>query len=258
MLLPFFTMGLVSLVSLQALNQSGGLLAALNPKNFTLINYQHLLTQSSLFNQALNSLLVAVITTVGQVFFSAAAGYAFSRLKFKGSGWLFALCLGTLMLPAQVNLVPLFWLMAQLGWVNSYQALIVPGLFSGMGVFWFRQWFNSLPPALEEAAWLEGCSPGWFFVNVALPLAQPALLTWGLFTFLASWNSFLWPLVITHSEAMRTLPVGLAILKQGFRDVTDWPLLMAASTVAILPVVVLFLVGQKALKENLLGGSVKG
>jgi multiple sugar transport system permease protein len=220
-------------------------------------------TYARLFQQApvlacfLNSVFVSVVTTVGHTLLSAMAGYAFSRLSFPFKNAIFLVFLITLMVPPQVNIVPLFFIMKNLHWLDTYMALIVPGLFGAFGVFMLRQWFNGLPKELEDAARIDGCNPWQIFWHVALPLARPALATLAIFVFIGSWNSFMWPLLSTNSEAMRTLPVGIATLKSSFRDAVDWPVLMAAATLSIIPVVVVFCVGQKQLFKGLLSGSVK-
>lgn len=220
-------------------------------------NYHSVLTQVPFVRYFINSLLVATVTTVGQVLFCAMAAYGFSRLQFPGKTPLFFVCLITMMIPPQVNIVPLFFVMKSFHWIDSYPGLIVPGLFGAFGVFMLRQWFNGLPKELEEAATLDGCNPFQIFWQVALPLARPALAALAILAFVGSWNNFMWPLIITQSESLRTLPVGIAALKSSFRDVTDWGVLMAASSMAVVPVLVLFVVGQRQFIEGLLQGGVK-
>lgn len=220
-------------------------------------NYQQLFTRLPMAQYVANSLIVTTLTTAGHVLLCAMAGYAFARLPVKGrNGW-FWLVLLTLMVPPQVNLVPLFFLMRELGWIDTHWALIVPGLFGGFGIFLFRQWFTALPAELEEAARLDGCSVWQTFWKIAFPTALPAVATLALFVAIATWNSFLWPLVVLHSDGVKTLPLGLATLKESFRDTMNWPLLMAAATVATVPVVGVFLLGQRYFIQGLLAGSVK-
>ena len=220
-------------------------------------NYARLFNAVPIDRYFWNSVLVSVITTVGNVVFSAMAGYAFSRLHFRFKNIVFFVFLVTLMVPPQVNIVPLFFLMKNLSWLDTYWALIVPGLSGAFGVFMLRQWFNGLPKELEDAARLDGCHSGQIFWKIALPLAAPALAALAIFVFIGSWNSFMWPLIVTNSDELRTLPVGLAALKGSFRDTTDWAMLMAASTLSILPVIAVFLVGQKQFIQGMLAGGVK-
>ncbi|MBF2054651.1 MAG: carbohydrate ABC transporter permease [Candidatus Sericytochromatia bacterium] len=205
-----------------------------------------------------NSLLVAVLTTAGQMVTASMAGYAFARLHFPFRNGLFLLFLATMMIPPQVNIVPLFMLMSRLGWIDTYAALIVPGLFGAFGIFLLRQWFLGFPVELEQAARLDGCNPFQIYWHVALPTALPALATLGIFTFISTWNSFLWPLIVTNSEMMRTLPVGLAAFKGAFRETTEWGQLMAAGVISVLPALGVFLIGQKYFIQGLMSGSLKG
>jgi multiple sugar transport system permease protein len=220
-------------------------------------NYQRLFQLAPLGVYFFNSVLVSVVTTLGHVLCSAMAGYAFSRLHFPHKNKVFFVFLITLMVPPQVNIVPLFFLMKTFHWLDTYAALIVPGLFGAFGVFMLRQWFNGLPRELEDAARIDGCNHWQVFWRVALPLATPALAALAIFVFLGAWNSFMWPLIVTNSDHMRTLPVGIATLKGSFRDTTDWTILMAAATLSILPVVCVFLLGQKQFMQGIMAGGSK-
>lgn len=254
MAVPFWVMLVTSLVKPDEVFQMP---PRLWPEGFHWENYQRLFNQAPMGLYFMNSVVIALITTVGHVLFSAMAGYAFSRMHFPHKNKLFFVFLITMMVPPQVNIVPLFFLMKTFHWLDTYLALIVPGLFGAFGVFMLRQWFNGLPKELEEAARMDGCNPWQIFWKVALPLATPALAALAIFVFINTWNSFMWPLIVTNSESMRTLPVGIATLKGSFRDTTDWTVLMAAATLSILPVVVVFLVGQKQFMKGILAGSVK-
>lgn len=227
------------------------------PKPATLANFQKALAETPLLRYLGNSLLVATVTVVGQVVTGSMAGYAFARLRFTGRNALFFAVLATMMVPVYITLVPLYVMMASIGWVDTYQALILPGLTGAFGIFLFRQWFLNLPSELEDAARIDGCSPWDMYWRIALPTAWPAIATLAIFEFLASWNTFLWPLVITHSEALRTLPVGLAAFKSAMREATDWGLLMAATTLAVLPALAVFWLGQRHFVRGMLEGAVK-
>lgn len=192
---------------------------------------------------AANSLGVAVVSTVLQLFTSATAAYAFSRLRFRGSGAVFVLYLATMMIPMQVIIVPLFIEMRYLGLVDSYAGLLLPTLVSSFGVFMLRQAFLALPKELDEAAFVDGAGHLRVFAQVLLPLVAPALATFAVFAFMSSWNAFLWPLVIAQTEAHMTLPVGLSLL-QG-RYSTDWNVVMAGSTLSVLPILALYVVAQR-------------
>jgi len=254
MLAPFWVMGMTSLVASDVAMANTPQWIAWPPH---WENYSRLFERVAMARYFWNSLLVAVITTVGQVLLSAMAGYAFARMEFPYKGFWFAAVIITLMVPPQVNIVPLFFEMKTFHWIDTYYALIVPGLFSGYGVFLFRQWFSTLPRELEEAARMDGCGPWQIFWRMALPLAAPAVTSLGIFAFINSWNSFMWPLIVTQSDTLRTLPVGIAELKGSYRDTLDWPVLMAACTVSVLPAVLLFLATQRSFVQGLMSGGSK-
>ncbi len=227
------------------------------PTPFTVDNYKYVLTSSDIFRYFFNSMFVAIATTIGQVIISAMAGYAFARFKFKYKEFLFVLILVSMMIPPQVNIVPLFFIMKQFHWIDTYQALIVPGLFGGFGVFLMRQWFKSMPEDMESSAKIDGCGSFEVFYKIALPLAVPALATLAIFTFITTWNSFMWPLIVTNSDAMRTLPLALANFKGSFREVTDWGALTAYSVICSIPVIAVFLAGRKYFINDILSGGIK-
>lgn len=227
------------------------------PHPATLANYEKALTETPLLRYFLNSVIVAAASVLGQVVTGSMAGFAFARLRFKGRNVLFFSVLATMMVPVYINLVPLYALMSTLGWVDTYQALILPGMTGAFGIFLFRQWFLNLPPELEDAARIDGCNPWQLFWKVAMPTALPAVATLAIFEFLAAWNTFFWPLVVTNSESLRTLPVGLAAFRSSMKEVTDWGLLMSATAVAVIPAILVFLVGQRYFIRGLLEGAVK-
>lgn len=254
MLYPFFTMLNLSLVpNGEIFNQCGKLVYS----PITLENYSNVFRKIPMFQYFMNSLFVALVTTFGQVIISALAGYAFARLHFKFRDALFLIILITMLVPPQVNIIPLFFLMRQFHWINTYQALILPGLFGGFGIFMMRQYFLGLPKDLEEAAKIDGCNIFTTFFKIVLPLAVPVIATLSIFTFVTTWNSFMWPLIVTNTESMRTLPVGLAIFKGSFREITLWGDLLACSVICTIPVVGVFLLGKKYFINDIMQGGVK-
>ncbi len=251
MLYPFFALVNLSFVpNGEIFNQGGKIFYS----PLTLDNYSSVFEKIPVWKYFINSLFVASVTTVGQVLFSALAGYAFARLKFKWRDGLFLLILITMLVPPQVNIIPLFFLMRQLGWINTYQALILPGVFGGLGIFMMRQYFLGFPKDLEEAAKIDGCNIINTFFKIIFPLATPVIATLAIFTFVSAWNSFMWPLIVTNTESMRTLPVGLAIFKGSFREITLWGDLLACSVICTIPAVGVFLLGKK----YFIGGVLKG
>ena len=147
--------------------------------------------------------------------------------------------------------------MSKLGWINSYQALIIPGIFGGFGVYMLRQYFLNFSKEIEDASKLDGCNTFQTFYKIALPTAMPAIATLSIFTFVTTWNSFMWPLIVTNSDNMRTLTVGLTIFKSSFREITMWGELMAASFICTIPIIIIFCIGKKYLINNPMNGALK-
>lgn len=189
-----------------------------------------------------NSLFVAFSTTAIQIFTASLAAFAFARLRFRGRDALFLVYLATLMIPFQVTMIPNFILMRYLQWYDSYQALIFPSAFSVFSTFLMRQYFMSVPLDLDEAARMDGAGSWRIWAQIILPLSGPVLATLAIFNFQASWNDFLWPLVITNSLSMRTIPVGLSSFQGEFN--TEWHLLMTGSVIALLPILIVYIIGQ--------------
>ncbi len=204
----------------------------------------------------LNSIYVAVLVTLLQVLTSSLAAYAFARLHFPGRDTLFLGYLATMMIPGVVTMIPVFILLKNLGLIDTYTALILPAAFSAYGTFLLRQFFLSIPPELEDAARMDGCGKLGVYWNVIMPLSKPALATLTTFTFLGNWNNFMWPLIVINSIEKKTLPIGL----EAFRGLhqTEWTLLMAASMIAIIPVLLVFIFNQRFFIRGILLGSVKG
>ena len=250
MILPFFIMFLISLSGQE------NIFTDYKNINLSFCAYKNVFASIPVAKYFLNSLIVALFTTIGQVIISALAGYGFAKLKFKGSEILFLIIILSMMIPPQVNIVPLFYIMSKLGWINTYQALIVPGIFGGFGVFMMRQYFLSFSQELDDASKLDGCNPLQTFFRIALPCAAPAIATLAIFTFVTTWNSFMWPLIVTNTDSMRTLAVGLTIFKGSFREITLWGELLACACICSIPVIIVFLIGKKYL-INAQEGAIK-
>ena len=251
MIIPFFMMFLISL------SGNENIFTDYKNINLSFCAYKNVFKSIPVVRYFLNSLIVALLTTIGQVLVASLAGYGFARFEFRGKNILFFIIILTMMVPPQVNIVPLFYLMSRLGWINTYQALIIPGIFGGFGVFMMKQYFSSITTELEDAARIDGCGSFGVFCRIALPSALPAIITLSIFTFVTTWNSFMWPLIVTNTESMRTLAVGLTIFKGSFRELTLWGELMACSCICSIPVIVLFILGKKYLINNPLDGAVK-
>jgi multiple sugar transport system permease protein len=206
-------------------------------------NYPEALTALPFGRFFLNTLIFSAAVVVGQVGTSAVVAYALARLDFPGRDRLFVVILSVLMVPAIVLLIPRFLLIAALGWVDTYPGLISTELVSVWGIFLLRQFFQSVPRDLEDAARLDGAGEWQVFTRVVLPLAKPALATLALFSFVDAWKSFQWPLVATRSMEMRTVEVGIAAFHSFYY--TNWPYQMAAAVSALVPIVVVFFVAQR-------------
>jgi multiple sugar transport system permease protein len=204
----------------------------------------------------INSAIVSILLTVGQLATCSLGAFAFARLRFPGREKLFLLYLGTMMIPFQVTMIPVFILVKYLHWLDTYQGLVVPGLFSAYGTFLLRQFFMSIPSELEDAAKIDGCSYWRIFWNIILPLSKPALATLGIFVFMWSWNNFLWPLLIVNSLEMNTLPLGLSYFLGQYT--IYWNLLMAGTTIALVPVLIVFFFAQRYFVEGITLTGLKG
>ena len=224
------------------------------PESPTLDAYREVMDVTPFARMVVNSVVVTLVVTSLQIVTSALAGYGLARFEFKGRQALFLLYLGTLMVPFQVTIVPLFIGMSELGWLNTLRALILPTIASAFGVFLFRQYFMQMPKEMEEAAAIDGANPWKTFWSVAFPYARPAAATHGILAFMASWNAFLWPLFVARNEQAMTIPVGLASLHGRYQ--TDWNLVMTGSVIAVVPVIIVFAFLQRHIAAGLLLGGV--
>lgn len=229
------------------------------PETATVENFTNLAQRADEFPIArwfANSLGVALAVTCLTLLVTSMAAFAFSRLQFPGRNATFVAVISTMMIPAQVSLIPVFLIVQKLGLFNTYPGLILPALASPFGVFLLRQFFQTIPVELEEAAEIDGASLWTIYSRIIVPLAQPALATLAVFTFLASWNDFVWPLIVTNDVSMRTLPVGLSIF-QG-RYVSEFGITMAAAAVTSIPAIIAFLVFQKRITQGIALTGIKG
>ena len=197
----------------------------------------------------INSILVAICVTLGQVLTSSMAAYAFARLRFPGRDKLFFGYLATLMIPGSVIMIPVFVLVKLMNWIDTYRVLIIPAMFTAYGTFLLRQFFMTLPRDLEDAAKMDGCSLFGIYWRIILPLSLPALGALSIFTFMGNWASFMWPLLVINETQMFTLPVGLAYFQSQYT--TNWTLLMAGSVMAMLPVIIIFVFNQRFFIEGI-------
>lgn len=226
------------------------------PQRPTIGNYVDLFERLNFLRIFFNSTVVAVAVTAGNLLFCSMVGYALAKLEFPGKRVLFGVVLGTLMVPGIVTFMPLFVLVSNMGLVNTHAGLILPFLAGAFGVFLMRQFIASLPDELLDAARVDGAGEMFIFSRIVLPLCGPPLATLAIFTFLASWNNFLWPLVVATTEDMYTLPVAVALLATGEQE-TNLGLLMAGSVVVVLPVLLVFIVLQRFFTQGIAMTGIK-
>lgn len=219
------------------------------PNPVRLKNFQEVFQFVPFARMYLNSIIVSTTITIGHLLTSSLAAFAFARLEFPGRDIVFLIYLSLLMLPEEVTIIPRYIMMKNLGWIDKYQGLIIPLLFSVFSAFLLRQFFITLPKELDDAALIDGAS--WYRVywQITLPLSKPALSALAIFSFTGSWNNFLWPLIITNSDWMKTIPVGLAM----FQDIytIQWNQIMAASTIAVIPVLIVYILNQRLFTQGI-------
>ena len=230
--------------------------AQLIPSHPILDNYINAVTRQPVARAIFNSILVAGIETFAVVVTSVFTAYPFARLNFPGRDILFMLILGTMMIPSQVTMIPTFILMKWFGWIDSYQGLIVPRIMAPLGIFLMRQFLQSLPKELEEAARIDGCSRLKTLTHVLLPLTGPAVATLAIFTFTASWNEFFWPLLVVQSTEMWTIQLLIAQLKAA--EATDWGMVMAIVSLSVLPTVLIYVMLQRYFVKGIAISGLKG
>ncbi len=224
---------------------------------FKLDNFERLLVNNKFYvNWMINSLLVAFAVTAFHIVFDTMAGYAFAKKRFPGRNLFFILILSTLMIPIHVTFIPLYIINRQLGLIDSLWALILPGTAWVFGIFLMRQYIQTLPSELEDAARIDGCSEFGVFRHVIFPLSRPAVAALAIFTFVRSWNDFLWPVIALNKPQNYTLTVGVANLQGEF--MTDWGIIFSGAALAALPMIVFFLIFQKYFLEGVRMGALKG
>lgn len=226
------------------------------PQNPTLENYYRALTQVPLVRFILNSFLVAGCITFGQIITCSLAAFAFSFLNFKGKNVLFMLVMATMMVPGEATIISNYLTVSSMGILDTYVVLILPSLTSAMGIFLFRQFYMTFPMSLYESAKLDGCGNPRFILRILLPLTKSAIGAMAVYTFINAWNMYMWPLLVTGSEEMRTVQIGISMLNSV--DAQSITLMMAGVVAIILPSMIIFIVGQKQLIRGMFSGAVKG
>lgn len=236
-------------------NQIGGL--TLLPTSFTLSSFQQMFDKIPIGRAFLNSLLVALSITFGVLIFGSMVGYALSRLRFKGRSLIFYVIIFTMTLPFQITLIPQYIIMVKLGWVDTYWALIVPYFMNSFAIIMFRQYFNTLPQDLIDAARIDGCNELEIIFRVLWPNSIPALITVGIITFMASWNEVLWPLIVIRQEDMMTMPQLVTLFAVGGRAESQLGVKLASAVVLALPIVVAYIFFQKYFIQSMASSGLK-
>jgi multiple sugar transport system permease protein len=220
-------------------------------------NYVEVFEKTNFATGLLNTTIVTTVKTVFTLLFSAMGGFAFAKYNFPGKAWLFAFLLGTMMIPGIVTLIPVFMVIVRIGWVNTYQALIVPGLASAFGIFLMRQYMLSIPDELLDAARIDGAGDLRLFAQIALPMSVPPLVTLAIFTFFANWNDLFWPIIIIRTKELYTLPLAILLLRTRFPLHVDYAVIFAASFLATVPTLLVFFLLQRYFQGDILGGALR-
>ncbi len=225
---------------------------------WTFDNFVRAWTATPFARFMVNSFIQTGLITIAQVLFSILAAYAFAMFRFPGRNFMFAFVLGSLMVPFELTFIPNFVLISNLGWANTYQGLVIPFLASAFGVFMLRQFFMALPRDLYDAAKIDGATDWYYLWKVVVPLSKGAIAALTIFSFLGAWNQYLWPLVITNEESMRTAQIGIRFFLANQERATDWGAIMAGATIVMLPTLLVFLIAQKQLVKGIAMSGLKG
>ncbi|GAB1441966.1 carbohydrate ABC transporter permease [Ignavibacteriales bacterium] len=225
------------------------------PDEFTFTQYETLFSRLDVSRNLINSVLISTMVTVVSLIFNSMAGFAFAKYRFRGKDTIFKMLLSSMVIPSQVTMLPLFLMLKEFGFLNTYMAILVPGLANVFGIFLIRQYVMAIPDSLIESARIDGATDFQIYYKIIVPLAMPVMVTLAIFTFMGTWNDFLWPLIVLNDSSMYTLPVALANLMG--EHTKDPELMMAGSVITILPVMMLFLVLQKYYIKGIMMGSVK-
>jgi ABC-type glycerol-3-phosphate transport system permease component len=228
------------------------------PRQFTLESYRFVFRKIPIIRGFINSVFVSTIVTASVIVFGSMVGYALSRLRFRGRDWVFSLTLATMMIPAQLTLIPLYTMMVKFGWANSFLALIVPAMMSSYAALLFRQFFKSIPQSLIEAARLDGCSEWRILFTIIYPLSKPAIMTVAILTFMGVWNDVLWPLMVIRNPDLMTMPLMVTLFAVGGQAEAQLGVQLAAAMLLAVPVIVAYVFLQRYLIESIASSGMKG
>jgi len=246
------------MMSVKLPSESFGTLATMIPRKPTLANYIHVTKLIPIARNFLNSVTVSIAGMVSTVFFCSLAGFAFAKYNFPGKEPLFFLLVATMMIPPETNIIPVFLIMRKLRLINNLLSLIIPKIATAIGIFYMRQYITSFPNSIMEQARIDGCGEFKIYWNIVLPGITPALAAWGSITMIVRWNELLWPLLFMRSEEMYTLMVAISRLPTSEGLSTPWPVIMAGTTIAVLPLIIIYFILQRFQIAGLMTGAEKG
>ena len=226
------------------------------PSKVTLENYHTAINSVPLFRFIVNSFVVSILVTIGQVFTASLVSFAFAFYECKGKKLLFLMVLSTMMIPGETTIISNFLTISSWGWTDSLQVLIVPFLTSAMGIFLIRQFYLTLPKDLIEAARIDGCSNFMFLIKILIPISKPAIASLSIYTFISTWNQYLWPLLTINNGNNRTVQIGISMLQ--FAEGSNYGVVLAGAVLILIPSILVFSLGQKSLVQGMTAGSVKG
>lgn len=226
------------------------------PSHLNVENYKEALNTVPLLRFLINSLVVSILVTIGQVITSSLAAYAFAFYEFKYKRLLFLLVLSTMMIPAETTIISNFLTVSSLGWTDHLYVLIIPFLTSAMGIFLIRQFYLTIPKELLEAAKIDGCNHFKFLINLLIPISKPAIASLSIYTFIGTWNQYLWPLLTINNGNNRTVQIGISMLQ--FAEGSNYGVVLAGAILVLIPSILVFMIGQKSLVAGMTAGSVKG
>lgn len=226
------------------------------PSHLNVENYKEALNTVPLLRFLINSLVVSILVTIGQVITSSLAAYAFAFYEFKYKRLLFLLVLSTMMIPAETTIISNFLTVSSLGWTDHLYVLIIPFLTSAMGIFLIRQFYLTIPKELLEAAKIDGCNHFKFLINILIPISKPAIASLSIYTFIGTWNQYLWPLLTINNGNNRTVQIGISMLQ--FAEGSNYGVVLAGAILVLIPSILVFMIGQKSLVAGMTAGLVKG
>lgn len=226
------------------------------PRNPTLNNYKQILSSSLFPRWFLNSLIVALSTTFSVLFFDSLVGYTLAKFRFPGRNLIFIFILSTLMIPTEMLVIPWYVMSSRLGWIDTYWGVMFPGMITAFGIFLMKQFMETIPDDLLDAARIDGVTEFGIYYKIALPLVRPALASLAILNFIGNWNAFLWPLIISSKPKMYTLPVGLAYFSS--ENLMRWEMIMTGATISTIPLIIVFLIFQKQIIRGIMLSGLKG